>query len=284
MHRLVSFFVGFAVFLLSPQSFSQEARQTPISMCQAIADAGGIIRASAGGPALRLAQLGPGDVNIRYVGHSTFRIEDATGLVVATDYSGQSGVGRLPDIVTMNNAHITHWTPAPDPAIPHVLEGWGRDGIPADYNIQIGEVIVRNVTTDVNSQWAGQRINGNSIFIFEMGGLCIGHLGHLHHILSDEHYAKIGRLDILMVPIDGGYTLNLPDMAAVVRRLNASMILPMHWFSEFSLRRFIASMEAGFPVDVRAQSGLTVNLNTLPPTATITVLPPETHFGLGFSP
>src|SRR5690606_40494538 len=60
--------------------------------------------------------------------------------------------------------------------------------------------------------------DGNSIFIFEIAGLCIGHLGHLHHELTDSHYTQIGRLDILMVPVDGGLTMGADSMGAVVER------------------------------------------------------------------
>ena len=57
--------------------------------------------------------------------------------------------------------------------------------------------------------------DGNSIFIFEVAGLCIGHLGHLHHKLDDSHFAQIGRLDILMVPIDGTYTMSLDGISEI---------------------------------------------------------------------
>ena len=72
--------------------------------------------------------------------------------------------------------------------------------------------------------------DGNSIFIFEVAGLCIGHLGHLHHKLDDSHFAAIGRLDIVMVPIDGTYTMSLDGISDITRRLRASVVLPMHRF------------------------------------------------------
>ena len=72
--------------------------------------------------------------------------------------------------------------------------------------------------------------DGNSIFIFEVAGLCIGHLGHLHHKLDESHFAAIGRLDILMVPIDGTYTMSLDGISDITRRLRASVVLPMHRF------------------------------------------------------
>ena len=65
--------------------------------------------------------------------------------------------------------------------------------------------------------WGGgaARINGNSIFIYAVGDLCIAHLGHLHHRLTKEHLEELGRIDVLMVPIDGAYTMGLPLMVDV---------------------------------------------------------------------
>ena len=88
-------------------------------------------------------------VNIRYATHSTYRIESPENIVVATDFAGSAGTGRLPDIVTMNHAHGTHFTLTPDPAIPHVLRGWGTDSEPARHHLEVGDLLVRNVPTDL---------------------------------------------------------------------------------------------------------------------------------------
>src|ERR1700751_6458752 len=98
--------------------------------------------------------------------------------------------------------------------------------------MRIGDVYIRNVTTDIRRYWGegpgGEMIkDGNSIFIFEVAGLCIGHLGHLHHSLDDSHFAAIGRLDIVMVPIDGTYTMSLDGISEITRRLRPSGARPM---------------------------------------------------------
>ena len=147
------------------------------------------------------------EVAITYAGHSTYYIDTPGGVRIATDYNGAYRTDRLPDVVTMNRAHGTHYTLFPDPRIPYVLHGWGDDGQPAKIAQRVGDVFIRNVTTDIRRYFgddsnAGMIRNGNSIFIFEVGGLCIGHLGHLHHKLDESHFAAIGRLDIVMVPID----------------------------------------------------------------------------------
>src|SRR6201991_1938235 len=87
------------------------------------------------------------DVAITYAGHSTYLIDTPGGVRIATDYNGAYRTGRLPDVVTMNRAHGTHYTLFPDPKIPHVLHGWGDDGKPAHISQRIGDVYIRNVTT-----------------------------------------------------------------------------------------------------------------------------------------
>lgn len=215
-------------------------------------------------------------VLIRYIDHASFAIVTPDGTVAVTDYTGYLGTQDLvPDVVTMNNAHSTHWTAAPDRRITHVLEGWPEGGAAAEHRLDLGTILVRNVPTDTRGPFGeGARRDGNSIFIFEAGGLCIGHLGHLHQIPSAEQYAAIGRLDVVMVPVDGGYTLRLEDMAGVVRRLRSSVVIPMHWFSQASLQAFLAEMSAEFSVVETGGAQIALSLDDLPSQPTIMVLEP----------
>jgi L-ascorbate metabolism protein UlaG (beta-lactamase superfamily) len=233
-----------------------------------------IALANAGMPLQQVSFAAPvaeGEVRIRYLTHASFALRTPQGRVLVTDYTGFiGGDDTVPDVVTMNNSHGTHWTNTPDPRIPHVLPGWDR----AEHNLDLGEVLIRNVPTDVMNR-GFLREDGNSIFIFEVAGLCIGHLGHLHHIPDAAQFASIGRLDVLMVPVDGGYTLDLPSMMEVVRRLRSSVVLPMHWFSGQSLEVFLAEMSDQFDV-VRPQiSQIDLSLSRLPGKPTIIVLDPE---------
>jgi hypothetical protein len=81
--------------------------------------------------ALHLAALNADQVRLTYIGHATFLIESPQLVRIATDYNDYVRPPVLPDIVTMNHAHSTHYTPFPDPHIAHVLHGWGDDGQPA---------------------------------------------------------------------------------------------------------------------------------------------------------
>ena len=217
-----------------------------------------------------------GEVNITYAGHSTYVIETPGGVRVATDYSGVYGSQPLPDVVTMNRAHSTHYTLFPDPKITHVLHGWGENGQPALVSKRVGDVYIRNVTTDIRRYYGddgggGMIRDGNSIFIFEVAGLCIGHLGHLHHKLDESHFAAIGRLDIVMVPIDGTYTMSLDGVSEITRRLRASVVLPMHRFAT-PLDEFMRLIGQQFTIDQRSERTMKISRETLPGTPTVIIL------------
>ena len=215
-------------------------------------------------------------VRIRYIAHASFLLQSSGGLNVVTDYTGFIGTAPLiPDVVTMNHAHETHFTEFPDPAISYVLQGWGALGGGVDHHLDLGEMLIRNVSTDIRSPNVGVEAEGNSIFVFEVAGLCIGHLGHLHHIPTPAQYAALGRLDVVMAPVDGGLTLPLPEMIKVLRRLRSLVILPMHWFSDASLQRFLVGIGAGFDVMEIGESSISLSLRELPARPTVWVLQPE---------
>ena len=257
---------------IAPTAQAQVQTRQP-SHCIALADA------TPGITYLTLAslpQVAPDTVHLHYIAHASFLIRSHGGLNMVTDFTGFTGtLPMIPDVVTMNKAHGSHFTAAPDPAIPHVLPGWGEFGLGIDHNLDLGEVLVRNVSTDIRSDFSGVEVEGNSIFIFEMAGLCIGHLGHLHHEPDAAQYAAIGRLDVVMAPVDGGYTLDQPSMIRVLKRLKSSIVIPMHWFSDFGLDEFLTGMADDFTVINVEGPSLDVSLDRLPSRPTIMVLRPQ---------
>lgn len=260
----------FLILLLSSTTSAMSQTRTP-SHCIALAEAPGLTYVH---PA-SLPKVASETAYLHYIAHASFLIRSHGGLNIVTDYTGFTGtLPLIPDVVTMNHAHESHWTAFPDPAIPHVLPGWGEFGESIEHKVDLGEVLVRNVSTDIRSAFSGIETNGNSIFVFEMAGLCIGHLGHLHHEPDPAQYAAIGRLDVVMAPVDGGYTLDQPTMIKVLKRFKSSIVIPMHWFSEFALRDFLLGMQDEFAiVDVGGPS-LAVSLDRLPSRPTIMVLSP----------
>jgi len=197
----------------------------------------------------RPAALAPNQARITYSGHSTFLIESPNLVRIATDYNDYVRPPGRPDIITMNHAHSTHYTDRPDPAIKFVLRGWRDDGKPANHDITYSDVHVRSVSTNIRTYNGGTERNGNSIFIFEVGSLCIAHLGHLHHALTQQQLNDIGHVDILLVPVDGDYTMDMEGMVEVVQAIKAPLNVPMHFFGAFTLRRFLGLVSQQYDVE-----------------------------------
>jgi L-ascorbate metabolism protein UlaG (beta-lactamase superfamily) len=237
--------------------------------CLAVSQAPSPIRPASWRP----AALEASEVRLTFVGHATWLIESAGGIGIATDYNDYVRPSVVPDIATMNRAHTTHYTMFPDPAIRHVLRGWNPEGGPARHDITLGDVRVRNVATNIRD-WVGGFIpHGNSVFIFELAGMCIGHLGHLHHTLSEHQIAHIGQLDVVMVAVDGSYTLDVAGVVETLKTLRARLILPMHYFETFTLNRFLDRIRANFAVETSKESSIVVSQATLPGEPKVLVLP-----------
>jgi L-ascorbate metabolism protein UlaG (beta-lactamase superfamily) len=226
-------------------------------------------------PAAFTRALASDQVRVTYAGHSTFLIESPQLVRIATDYNDYVRPPALPDIVTMNHAHSSHYTDRPDPAIKHVLRGWGPSPEqPARHDVTYKDTRVRNVPTNIRS-WSGggTERHGNSIFIYEMANMCIAHLGHLHHTLNQQQLNEIGKVDVVFVPVDGSMTLDLEGMMEVLTSLKAPLMIPMHYFSTFTLHRFLERAKQGWDVEIAEIPSMVVSKTSLPARPKVTVLP-----------
>jgi L-ascorbate metabolism protein UlaG (beta-lactamase superfamily) len=221
-----------------------------------------------------LAALNSDQVRLTFIGHATFLIESPQLVRIATDYNDFVRPPVLPDIVTMNHAHLTHYTDHPDPAIKYVLRGWGPSPQePAIWDVKYRDVRVRNVPTNIRDGEGGTERYGNSIFIFEIANLCIAHLGHLHHTLTQAQLDEIGRIDVVMAPVDGGYTLDLDGMMEVLTALKAPLVIPMHFFEQYTLGRFLDLARQQWDVETADVPSVVVSKATLPDRPKVLVLP-----------
>lgn len=221
-----------------------------------------------------LAAAEPGTVKLTYVGHSTFLIETAGGVTAATDYNDYVRPYTVPRVATMNRAHSTHYSLSPDPGIEHVLKGWSEDeGKPVHHDLDVGDLWVGNLPTNIRSWEGGTTRNGNSIFVFRAADLCIAHLGHLHHLLTDDDIAALGRIDVVLAPVDGSYTLDVAGMKEVLDKLEAPLVIPMHYFNETTLERFLSVLGESYAIERNPGPTVTISRANLPFEPTVRVLP-----------
>ncbi|EJW10705.1 hypothetical protein A33M_4106 [Rhodovulum sp. PH10] len=222
---------------------------------------------------LRTVALEKDQLRLTFVGHATFLIESPQLVRVATDYNDWVRPPVVPDIATMNHAHSSHYTLTPDPAIAHVLHGWRDDGQPAAHDLTVKDVHVRSVATNIRTYGDGTERHGNSIFIVATANLCIAHLGHLHHTLTPQQLGEIGRVDVVLVPVDGSYTLDVDGMVEVLRALNAPLMIPMHYFGRTTLDRFLARIRDTWEVEFSDTPSVVLSKATLPTAPKVLVLP-----------
>ena len=212
-------------------------------------------------------------VELGYLGHSSFLITSPGGVTIVTDYNGFLRPKDPPDVVTMNHAHIMHYTDDIDPGIKLVLRGWDTGEGPPHYDVKFGDVRIRNVPTNIRSGDGGTEFGGNSIFIFATGDLCIAHLGHLHHTLTPEHLAELGQIDVLLTPIDGAFTLSQPDMIEVIEAIHPRLVIPMHYFGQAVVDRFVKRVADRYDVHYSDTAAIPLQRSLLPAKTEVWVLP-----------
>jgi len=212
-------------------------------------------------------------VELTFLGHSSFLIRTPANATAVTDYNGYIRAGFPPDIVTMNRAHSTHYTDHVEPGVRHILRGWDEEGGIPSHDVTVRDLRVRNVPTNIRDGLGGTGFAQNSIFIFESVGLCIVHLGHLHHPLTPEHAGRIGLVDVLLVPIDDGLTMLQRRMGEVVETLRPAIVVPMHYSGEDLLQTFIGLMrDLGFTARFHETATVRLAKGSLP-RRTVLVLP-----------
>ena len=182
-------------------------------------------------------------MKIKWFGHSCFLLTSEKGIRVLTDpFDNQVGY-VLPtveaDIVTTSHGHYDHnYIQVVKGNFKHI----DRPGVVEQYGIRITGV------SAFHDEVQGAKRGKNIIYIFDMEGLRICHCGDLGHIPSQKQVAEIGRVDLLLVPVGGTYTVNAAEAMKVVELLKPKLTIPMHFktqalsFSLDSVDKFLSAV------------------------------------------
>lgn len=163
-------------------------------------------------------------ISITYFGHSAFRIRGKKATVVTDPYD-ESVFARVmtkvaADIVTVSHSHHDHNAVSRVIGEPFVVDR------PGEYEIK--GVFILGVPSFHDSE-KGARRGKNTIFVIELDGVKICHLGDLGHKLTDRQEEEINGVDILMVPVGGVYTLDASGAVEVVNQVEPKVVMPMHY-------------------------------------------------------
>jgi L-ascorbate metabolism protein UlaG (beta-lactamase superfamily) len=219
------------------------------------------------------------DATIQYFGHNFFLITTGKGTRIVTD---PLGPGWYPDphvsadIVTVGKEQFNHNAVQIVRGNPVILRGLKEFG--ADWNtvsMSFKDVYIYNVPIHQNAEFV-EGIQG-SAFVFDLGSLCIAHLGDLSQKLNEQQIKAFGKIDVALTPIGGRRTMD-PNLAKeVLGQLKPKISIPMHYRdSAYLVRQFISGMKAKF---VQGDT-LAVSKDGLPPTLEIRVLQ---HHGIGIA-
>ena len=176
---------------------------------------------------------------ITYYGHSLFQLETAEGHVIVMDpYDASVGypMGRLQgDVVTVSHEHHDHNNLSLVGGEPAVLRGEGKfEPLP-------GLRVTGYASFHDDQQ--GTKRGLNTIFAVEADGLRVLHLGDLGHLLPPEECGRIGRADVLLVPVGGFYTIDAAQAEKLRNDLGARITIPMHYKAEETARLPIAPVD-----------------------------------------
>lgn len=182
---------------------------------------------------MRTAATTSGPVSLEWFGHSTFQITSSKGTRILTDPHGR---GDLPaptqpqDIVTTSHQHGPHSSIWMAKGSPVVLEGLTPSG--DNWNniaTSIKDVSVYTVPAYHDKSQGLQR-GKNAIFVLRVDDVCIAHLGDLGHELTPAQLKMLGKIDILLVPIAGGFfTVTAAEAKEVTKQVNPRIAVPMHY-------------------------------------------------------
>ena len=214
------------------------------------------------------------DATIQYFGHNFFLITTSKGTRIVTDplgpgwYPNPNVVG---DVVTVGKEMFNHNAVQIVLGNPLILRGLINYG--SDWNkvsMSFKDTFIYNVPIHQNAEVI-EGIKG-SAFVFDLGTLCIAHLGDLSQKLNEQQIKAFGKVDVALTPIGGGRTMG-PDLAReVLAQLKPKIAIPMHHRDNPYL---VKQFSAGLKTQILKTDTLAVSKDALPSSLEIRVLQPR---------
>jgi L-ascorbate metabolism protein UlaG (beta-lactamase superfamily) len=210
-----------------------------------------------------------GNYFVQWFGHSSFLIQSGSATRVVTDPNLDVTPGIRADAVTVSNDHITHNNVGAVSGEPVILRGITFRQTWNPIRTSVKDITIVNLPSQRGPAWGAV---ANSIFIFEMGSLCLAHLGNLGHLLTPEQEKVLHHVDVLMTPIDALTNLGFEDVLRVVEQVKPPIVIPMHYDVERQAELFAAFARERYPVRRLKESQLILNRSMLPAATEIFVL------------
>ena len=162
-------------------------------------------------------------MKINYIGHSCFLFRGNNGTSLLTDPYGDVGLSfpRIScDVVTVSHGHYDHCNTGAVEGHPVILSQPGTFSA-CGLEIEAKECFHDDVK--------GAKRGKNLIFSFVLDGVKVCHLGDLGQRMDTSILQKIGRPDVLLIPVGGNYTIDGAEAAKYVLSLRPAVVIPMHY-------------------------------------------------------
>lgn len=210
-----------------------------------------------------------GNYFIQWYGHSSFLIHSGSQTKVVADPNFNVTPGIQADAITVSNDHFTHNNVGAVTGNPVILRGitFRQTWNPIRTNIK--DITIVNIPSQRGRRWGEV---ANSIFIYEMGSLCLAHLGNIGHLLSEAQQKAMQRVDVMMIPIDAMTNLGFEDIIKVIEQVAPPIVIPMHYDVARQGEMFGAFAQKHYPIRRTSESQLTLSRSMLPKSTEIFVL------------
>ena len=214
---------------------------------------------------------------ISYHGHSCFKLKGRRGTVVTDPYEAYVGF-NLPnlsaDIVTVSHQHKDHNAVTKVKGTETNPKPFLID-CPGEYEVGGISVFGERVYHDASQ---GSERGENTVFTILLDDVRVCHLGDLGHALTETLIEKIGVVDVLFVPVGGSFTINPEQAVAVIRAIDPSIVIPMHYKTPehdqkvFGDLKTLADFTKEFGLEPTPVPKLTVEKDRLPEEMELVIL------------
>src|SRR5579863_7772909 len=204
---------------------------------------------------------------ITWGGQACFQISVSNGKdysadVVIDPFDEKIGL-KMPnfsaDILLVSHGHMDHNNKGAVKGEPFVIEN------PGEYEVK--GVFVQGIDS-FHDDVQGKERGKNTIYTIEAEDIRFCHMGDFgQKQLTDEQLDKIGRVDILMIPVGGTYTINSSEASKVIGQIEPKIVIPMHYLlpkMKLELDGVEQFLKAMGKKDVAPVDKLTIKSSALP--------------------
>lgn len=173
-------------------------------------------------------------ITIEYFGHASFGISDSEGMKIVTDpYDPEVGYtfpSVSTQVLTISHNHFDH-------NYVTALQGYEQLIFADTGRFTNGDIKINGIASWHDTTQGSER-GTNTIYTYDINNIKVCHLGDLGHQLSEKQIKSIGKVDVLMIPVGGTFTIDSEEAIKVINTLNPKVVIPMHYVTEASKAMF----------------------------------------------